>query len=126
MLNNRFRLWVGVFAAVAGAAGLSTPRVEGCDYALLSTKIQQCRPIKLLDGPEQKPAWTYINDSTGEAGVLAHIVCVCKTTLETPDPACKAGFEQKVSFTQPTSDILKSCAQPALCQDACQAFIDHS
>jgi hypothetical protein len=110
---------VGLLGGWGSAAG-------ACEYELKSTHLLQCRPIALLDGPSGQPAWTYVEDKASNNKVLAHILCTCDAALKMPDAACDAHQTHKLTFTEPTTDILKTCGtQTALCQEPCQTLINH-
>src|SRR5689334_20612699 len=105
MIKPNSRIWTGPLIALVGLLMLTSSSGHGCDYALKSTQLLQCRPIKLLEGvgADHKAAWTYIDDRTTPDGVLAHMLCVCQTTLQNPDPQCEPRQTHKVTFTLPTS-----------------------
>jgi len=118
--------WGYTAVALAGLLSGWGSAARACEYELTATHLLQCRPIALLDGPEGHPAWTFVDDNTANNKVLAHILCTCDATLKTPDASCDTHQTHELTFTEPTTDILKTCTtQTALCQAPCQALINH-
>jgi hypothetical protein len=96
---------------------------KACDYELKIVHLQQCRPIALLGNGSGTPSWSFVEEKGSTEKVMAHILCSCDATLQSPQANCASEQTQKVTFTKPTEDILKTCAaQSQLCQEPCQAL----
>jgi len=96
-----------------------------CHYTLTAARALQCRPIKLVENEDQKPLWTYVENSARD-GVVAHILCACDTAAASFQPLCEAPQTHKLTFTTETKDIRDTCAQATtLCQAPCQQLINH-
>jgi hypothetical protein len=109
------RKWLGLLMLVASSAWAE------CDYAYSGAKLEQCRPIELIDRADG-PAWTYVEGP--KAGVIAHLLCACTSTLAAPDKYCPAVRTDRLTTTLETNDILATCARrDALCQDVCRSAL---
>jgi hypothetical protein len=97
---------------------LGQPLFADCEYAFSSARLDQCRPIELLDQPDGSAAWTYTEPGKGR--VLAHLLCRCTSILSVPDKYCPDTRSVPVTTTLETNDIMGTCAlKDALCSTPC-------